>query len=100
MIPTQERNPKGLHLRYLISKVDGTPVDREAEYFVLRLDEKGNDPLHIAACRKAIMVYAEEIKNHLPELSYDLILRYSGKGCAATEAGTCIGRCVDCGYYR
>ena len=74
---TQEENPNGLYNRYIVSKVSGEPVDDVAEYFVLRLDEYGDDPKHIAACRKAIMTYAEEIKEHLPQLSADLIERYA-----------------------
>ena len=75
-IPTQEENPKGLHQRYIVSKTDGEPVDDNAEYFVLRLDEGGNDIKHIKACRKAIRTYAKKIKKHLPQLSKDLLERY------------------------
>jgi len=76
-IPTQQENPKGLHLRYIVTKTDGEPVDENAEYFVLRLDDGGDDIKHIKACRKAIRVYAKKIKKHLPELSKDLLSRYS-----------------------
>lgn len=94
-IKTQFENPKGLHQRYLIKKLvpevyaKGTVLeenvlreeypDENAEYFVLRLDKNGSDPLHIDACRKAVLVYADAIKDHLPELSSDLIERYSNK---------------------
>ena len=76
-IKTRQENPKGLHLRYIITKSNGKPVDPNAEYFVLRVDENGSDPKHIAACRVAVLKYAEEIKDHLPKLSQDLINRYS-----------------------
>lgn len=99
-IPTQTENPNGLHQRFLIKKIVGIEkgkldysdrnggnrrpdkiitkdVDPKAEYFVLRMDKNGSDPVHIEACRKAVLVYAEEIKNHLPQLSEDLILRYN-----------------------
>jgi hypothetical protein len=79
MIPTREENPNGLHLRYIVSKTDGQPVDDDAEYFVLRLDKNGSDPKHIEACRKAIITYAVVIETHLPELAKDLIERYSEK---------------------
>ena len=79
MIPTQKENPKGLYQRYTISKTDGSPMDPNAEYFVLRVDLLGKDATHILACRKALMVYAEAIKDHLPNLSKDLIERYSNK---------------------
>ena len=85
-IQSHEENPKGLHRRYHIDKLvyeDGynvptkIPVDPDAEYFVMRLDNGGSDPKHVAACRKAVLVYAEEIKDHLPELAADLIEKYS-----------------------
>lgn len=77
-IKTQEENPIGLHQRYNISKSNGKPIDTNAEYFVLRVDLNGSDPKHIEACRKAVITYAENIKEHLPELSQDLINRYGG----------------------
>lgn len=76
MIPSKEINPEGLHLRYNVIKTDGTAVDPGAEYFVLRLDEGGSDKKHIEACRKAIVKYAHEIKNHLPKLADDILKRY------------------------
>lgn len=91
-IPTQEKNPKGLHQRYIVSKTDGEPVDDFAEYFVLRLDEGGNDIKHIKACRKAIRTYAKKIKNHLPQLSQDLLERYpkiKGSKCKCKKENNC-----------
>jgi hypothetical protein len=91
-IPTRDENPKGLYQRYLIKKIVpktgaefaiGTKqyklisVDKDAEYFVLRVDKNGSDPKHILACRKAVIKYAIEIRDYLPELSADLIERYS-----------------------
>lgn len=76
MLPTKEQNPTGLHQRYIISKANGAPLDTTAEYFVLRLDEGGSDPIHIAACRKAVLTYAASIQAHLPQLSDDLFSRY------------------------
>lgn len=76
-LPTQQENPKGLYNRYIVEKVSGEPVDERAEYFILRLDEFGDDPIHIEACRKAIITYAKEIYPHLPQLAMDLIDRYS-----------------------
>jgi len=71
-MPTQESNPRGFHQRFNLSKVDGTPIDPEAVYFVLRLDGKGRDPKHIAACRKAALAYADAIESSLPVLASDL----------------------------
>ncbi len=93
MIPLKDENPKGLHLRYLIRKVISVryskddpfelrprfktkAVDKGAEYFILRLDDGGKDPKHIDACRKAVLFYANEIKDHLPDLSKDLVKKY------------------------
>lgn len=77
MIPTAQQNPAGLHLRYIISKTNGEPVDDNAEYFVLRLDENGDDKEHIKAGRIGVLAYAEAIKHHLPQLANDIIERYS-----------------------
>lgn len=60
MIPTKSENPKGLHQRYKITKVDGSPTDPRAVYFVLRLDGFGDDPGHIRACREAALAYVRE----------------------------------------
>lgn len=77
MIPSKHENPNGLHGRYTIAKADESPVDPQAEYFVLRLDSGGSDPAHIKACRKAVMTYADEIEPHLPQLAADLRARYA-----------------------
>lgn len=76
MISSKEENPEGFHHRYYVTKLDGE-TDPRAEYFVLRLDNFGKDSRHIEACRKAILVYAEEIKDHLPGLAADLVYKYS-----------------------
>ena len=77
-LPLKSENPAGLHQRYFVEKLDGEPMDDRAEYFILRLDKFGTDPKHISACRKAILTYADEIRDHLPKLADDLIQRYSG----------------------
>lgn len=66
----------GLYNRYIISKTSGEPVDDNAEYFILRLDNNGKDKKHIEACRKAVITYANEISDHLPQLSKDILDRY------------------------
>ena len=75
-IPTKEENPNGFQQRYIVSKIDGKPIDKGAEYFVLRLDSGGKDPNHIRACRKAILEYSKWMKDHIPQLSKDLIDRW------------------------
>lgn len=66
-IPTQIKNPNGLHQRYHVDKIviskTGAPYlqepDKDAEYFVMRLDTGGKDINHIKACRIGIHAYAE-----------------------------------------
>jgi hypothetical protein len=55
---------KRVYMKYVISKADGSPVDPDACYFVLRLDK---DP----AARKAARVYAHNCGN--AALEQDLI---------------------------
>lgn len=60
-IPTKEESPTGLHQRYIVTK-PGEPVDRDAMYFVLRLDSAGDDTQHVLACRRAAVAYADTIR--------------------------------------
>lgn len=76
MLPLQEENPDGLYMKYFISKIDGTPVDPNNEYFILKLSGEG-DEHHINACKTAVLAYAEAIRDHSPKLAEDLINRYS-----------------------
>ena len=76
----KELKERGLIGKYYLEKANGKPIDPEAKYFILRYDDKGNDPIHISACQKALAVYANEIRNHLPVLANDLdneLLKYS-----------------------
>lgn len=65
----------GFYNKYQISRTDGTPMNPENEYFILKIAGEGDD-FHINACRKALMTYADEIEAHLPELSKDLRQKY------------------------
>ena len=79
-IPSKAQNPTGLHQRYTLLRLDGTPVDTtKADYFVLRLDDGGSDPAHIAACRAAILTYAAHIQAHIPKLAEDIRARYGSQ---------------------
>lgn len=73
-IPTAGANPKGFHSRYIVSKTSGEPVDPDAIYFVLRVDNGGDDQLHICACQDALRTYAECAMrtNHLKQLGEEL----------------------------
>ena len=69
------KDKKGLYLKYHIEKADGSPIDPNAEYFVLRIDK---DP----AARFAIRAYARFINNENPKFADDLrnwALKYSQK---------------------
>jgi hypothetical protein len=74
--PNAQEN-KGILSKYQIRRTDGTPIDHGDEYFVLKLKGDG-DPNHLEACRAAALVYAGKMKNHLPELSAELIEKYGG----------------------
>jgi hypothetical protein len=63
---------KGVYLKYIVSRVDGTPIDPDDVYFVLKLNGKG-DRNHINACRGAVLKYAELIKPYLPDLTFDIV---------------------------
>lgn len=62
-IPTPEENPNGLHSKYKIEHTDGSPIDPEAIYFVLRIDKKQKNLIHQIACREAAYKYCEEVKS-------------------------------------
>lgn len=70
------KTTKGLYNRYIIQKTNGEPIDKNAEYFVLRLDKGGDDPKHIDACRRAIQIYAANIYGHLTELAHDIMVKW------------------------
>lgn len=64
-MPTPElRNPKprGIYGKYTIEKADGSKIDPEACYFVLRLDTD-------RAARKAMGQYARSVRRENPELA-------------------------------
>lgn len=60
---------KGLEQKYEIEKSDGSFVDPDAQYFVLRLD---GGELHHYACREAIRTYASIIQTENPKFAVEL----------------------------
>lgn len=62
---SEQDKKRGYYLKYRIEKADGTPVDPNAKYFVLRYD---NSP---AACY-ALATYAEAIRKEYPQLAKDI----------------------------
>lgn len=91
-------NPNGLHQKYRIQKIVPVEkiankglygkrshdrietklvdVDKNAEYFVLRLDLGGSDINHIKASRIGIHAYADAVEASIPQLAADLRERY------------------------
>ncbi len=73
-IPTKDESPAGFHQKYIITKVDGKPIDPGAVYFALRLDFGGDDITHIRACREALWTYITTTTGtHLSALASSLI---------------------------
>jgi len=68
---SKARKQQFMASRYLIQKGDKTPVDPFAEYFVLRVDNFGKDPLWAQSCREAVRCLVKELRmhNHLPDLA-------------------------------
>lgn len=60
-----DEEPRGLYPKYAIAKSDGSPIDPNAQYFVLRLD---TDP----AARISALAYAHAIEETMPELASDI----------------------------
>jgi hypothetical protein len=54
--------------KYTVIKADGTACDKEADYFVLRIDE---DP----HARNALAVYAESLAYDNPLFAYDIVTK-------------------------
>lgn len=74
----EELKQCGILPKYSITKANGEATDPNAEYFVLRLDfHEGCDMRHVHSCRAALINYAISIKDHLPELSRDIISKYA-----------------------
>ena len=69
------KTQNGLYRKYKIERTDGTLINPENEYFILKVKGVG-DQKHIEACRKAVINYAENIREHLPELANDLFIKY------------------------
>lgn len=63
---------KGLYGKYRIYHEDGTPVDPEGMYFVLKLNAK--DRRVAWAARQAVRAYAYHIENFQPTLAAHLRL--------------------------
>lgn len=71
---------KGLYNKYHVTKTDGSPIDPEARYFVLRYDTD-------SAARKALAVYARYIEAENPDLARDLRSKLAERGLACMYCG-------------
>lgn len=60
---------EGLYRKYIVKKANGTEIDKNADYFVLRLDTD-------KYAREAIMYYAALIRKSNPKLAEDLMEKY------------------------
>lgn len=67
----------GLYNKYIISKTDGSEVDKDAKYFVLRYDDKQKNKVNMKASLEAIKTYAEIIDETNEFLAYDLMKIYN-----------------------
>lgn len=79
----------GLERKYLITKADGSAVDKNFYGFVLRLDEDG-DKDYVNASIKALRTFAYTIRKTHPKLADDLLELVT-----ASEANN--GRGLPCG---
>lgn len=59
---------QGLYDKYRAAKTDGTPVDKDAVYLVLRLDKGG----YLDACQKAAAAFAAAVADENSRLAVDL----------------------------
>jgi hypothetical protein len=71
-----QKERTGLYSKYFMEKSNGDPMDPNAEYFPLRVDDGASDSEDLKACRAAIHKYAEVIENTKPQLAADLRERY------------------------
>lgn len=87
---------KGIYGKYVISKVDGSKVDPDACYFVLRLD---TDP----AAQKAMGQYVRSCRKENPELAEEIetALNEIERGpCNCRSAGECIHNAFGSAIWR
>jgi len=70
---------KRLYSKYHIEKVDGTPIDEAAEYFVLRLDTDRHARVAALAYADSIAeedrAFASEIRNWVQLIALEVLRR-------------------------
>jgi hypothetical protein len=62
---------KGLYQKYVVQKADGSPLDPDAEYIVLRIDRG----VYVEACRAGVAEFARAVRPLNPILADDLEVR-------------------------
>ncbi|GAI86928.1 unnamed protein product [marine sediment metagenome] len=67
-----------LYGKYVVAKADGTPVDPEAQYLVLRLDTDG-------CARAAAIFYAACIREEQPGFAFELSRLAKSLGVKSTK---------------
>jgi hypothetical protein len=73
-------NQQGLFGKFILEKADGSPIDPEAKYIVLRYDSKSSDGV---ASRRAIIAYARAISQSDPVFAADLLEEMANESCIA-----------------
>lgn len=76
---------KGLFNKFMITRTDGKPVNPEAEYFVLRLDNKQSHLEHLQASLKALNAYANAIAESNPVLAKEILDKYNFETPSSTK---------------
>lgn len=74
-----------LYQKYIITKTDGSPVDPEAKYFVLRIDTD-------RVAQEALRTYIACIKENEPEFAEQL-LKWLNCTCTSNCNHPCKGNC-------
>lgn len=77
MFSPREKNPHGLHQRYRVEKLEGE-ADPNAAYFVMRLDNHGDDQVWLRHCREAAKTLAHNLIDdpdaaHLHQMAIELL---------------------------
>ena len=82
-----------LYNKYIVRKADGSPTEKDAQYFVLRID---SDP----AARYALNAYALHIFKDDPQFSRQLLAWIEKCESASNNASrrTGLWACPHCGY--
>ena len=88
--------PQGLFKKYALRHADGTPVDADGIYFVLKLNSK--DDNHHAAAISAAIAYASVIGSSDPFLAADLT--FQARSCCRHSAARKVHEDYENEYFH